>query len=122
MSLQSSRFSARPRGGVRESPRLAAAMTNLFLGCLGAYLLLVLFLPTLAPTLIGGAVLVGAGLSLGLAVWLDTGRGRRLGRSLLELLGRGVGLVLGLSALVWILQNWVLVWLEHFPYNIAGGT
>jgi hypothetical protein len=122
MSLQSSRFSARPRGGVRESHRLAAAMTNLFLGCLGAYLLLVLFLPTLAPTLVGGAVLVGAGLSLALAVWLDTGRGRGLGRSLVELLGRGICIVLGLSALVWILQNWVLVWLEHFPYNIAGGT
>lgn len=97
-------------------------MTNLFLGCLGAYLLLVLFLPALAPTLIGGAVLGGAGVGLVLAVWLDLGRGRGFGPSLADLLSRAVLLGLGLYAVLWIFENWVLDWLEHFPYNIAGGT
>ena len=64
----------------------------------------------------------GAGLGLGLAVWLDTLRGRSFGRSLVARLGRAVGMLLALYALLWILQNWVLDWLEHFPYNIAGGT
>ena len=97
-------------------------MANLFLGGVGAYGLLCFFLPTLAPTLIGGAILGGTGLGLVLAVWLDLARGRGLGPRLGTLLGRAVCMVLGLYALVWILQNWVLAWLEHFPYNIAGGT
>jgi hypothetical protein len=84
--------------------------------------MLCFFLPTLAPTLIGGAVLAGAGLGLVLAVWLDLARGRGLGRRLGTLLGRAVCMVLGFYALVWILQNWVFAWLEYFPYNIAGGT
>ncbi len=122
MSRQSSGFSARPSGGVRESDRLAAAMTNLFLGGVGAYLMLVVFLPDVAPTMIGAAVLGGAGLGLVLAVWLDVVRGRGIGYSLGALLGRAVLLGLGLYVLVWILQNWVFAWLEYFPYNIAGGT
>ena len=97
-------------------------MTNLFLGCVGAYLMLVAFLPTLAPTMIGSAVLGGAGLGLVLTVWLDLVRGRGFGRSLADLLSRAVLLGLGLYALLWILQNWVLTWFEYFPYNIAGGT
>ena len=97
-------------------------MANLFLGCLGAYLLLVVVLPPLAPTLIGVAVLGGAGLGLVLAVWCDLLRGRGFGRSLAGLLSRAVLLGLGLYAVLWILANWVFDWLEHFPYNIAGGT
>ena len=97
-------------------------MTNLFLGCVGTYLLLRLFLPDVAPTMIGGGLLGGAGLGLVLAVWLEMLRGRGLGHRLADLLGQAVLLGLGLYALVWILQNWVLAWLEYFPYNIAGGT
>jgi hypothetical protein len=97
-------------------------MTNLFLGGVGAYLMLVVFLPDVASTMIGAAVLGGAGLGLVLAVWLDLVRGRGIGYSLGALLGRAVLLGLGLYVLVWILQNWVFAWLEYFPYNIAGGT
>jgi len=57
-----------------------------------------------------------------LAVWLDLARDRGLGPRLVTLLGWAVCIVSGFHALVWILQNWVLTWLEYFPYNIAGGT
>jgi hypothetical protein len=45
-----------------------------------------------------------------------------MGRRLAALVGQAVLILLALYALLWILQNWVLAWLEYFPYNIAGGT
>ena len=122
MSRQPGRSSARLRGGARESERLAAAMAKLFLGGVGAYELLLVFLPAVTPPIIGGTLLGGAGLGLVLTVWQAAVGGQSMGRRLAALVGQAALLLLTLYALFWILQNWVLPWLEYFPYNIAGGT